>query len=270
MGLSRRDFGTMKSIAISIERLSLTEIATIETAGIDVDIAELQVLEDGTFAYKNRRVVLYIRDVADYGGRYSEPRFHLSNCQTLREMKSNQRMGRYVVASRSDGLFRINYISGSVRSEDKPLMVCQNCLDNLCFDGFQRGMEATERDSAVKMFSIERFFVRFPKSLHLDMPIHTDRSAPLNQYPTDFEKISLACRRAAKWRCSSRECGIHLEAGDLRRYLHAHHQDGDKSNNGPENLVALCIYCHANTYQHGHLKATIEYKEFLAIRDRLL
>lgn len=85
--------------------LTPDEIERLATEGIEVPIEDVQVLNDGTHVYKGRRVIVYIRDVAEYGGRYSLPRFHLAMCDTLGRMIDEGRYKkRYVVASLARGM----------------------------------------------------------------------------------------------------------------------------------------------------------------------
>jgi hypothetical protein len=48
--------------ALELERLTSQD-------GLDISLDDLKVLEDGTLAYKDSRVLLYIRDVPIYGDR---------------------------------------------------------------------------------------------------------------------------------------------------------------------------------------------------------
>lgn len=79
-----------------------------------------------------------------------------------------------------------------------------------------------------------------------------------NDYPADWDQISLACREAAGWRCV-RCMHPHDRPGALQpcddlcrhpllpikqRVLTVHHLDGDKSNCEWWNLAALCQACH--------------------------
>src|SRR5271166_3817585 len=54
----------------------------IEGVTVD-DISDVKLLSDGTLAYKNRRVLLYIRDrraFREYDPRDNLPKFHVTNC----------------------------------------------------------------------------------------------------------------------------------------------------------------------------------------------
>jgi hypothetical protein len=76
--------------------LTIEEIESLAREGLDIPLQDVSVLDDGTLIYKNRRVVLYIRDVKQY--RQSEPdelsRFHVANCKKLEEMRANTRIER--------------------------------------------------------------------------------------------------------------------------------------------------------------------------------
>ena len=65
------------------------------------------------------------------------------------------------------------------------------------------------------------------------------RPKPRGKYPPNWAEISTQVREAADGRCE--RCG-HLPLYPLN--LGVHHLDGDKSNNHPANLVALCHSCH--------------------------
>src|SRR5664280_2671549 len=75
-------------------RATLTpeEVEALATKGIEIPLRDVEVLNDGTFTYKGRRVVVYIRDISSYRDDYSMPRFHLAMCETLLMMKDE---GRY-------------------------------------------------------------------------------------------------------------------------------------------------------------------------------
>ena len=192
------------------------EIGQLGTAGLEVEIDEVVQLPDGTLSYKDRRVLLYIRDTSQYRDDYSDPRFHIADCFTLRQMRENGRSSRYVIANRDDGFFIVNFVNRN-KQQDKRLYVCQHCLERLNYKGFRAGMSKGSKSQAVKKFLITDFFAAYPKTLHHSIPTHDELTAPLNDYTQDFSRISLAYRERRKWTCES--CEIQLSKPDMQALL---------------------------------------------------
>ena len=151
MGLPREALGTLE-VHVDAGRLTATELERLTSQdGLDIGLDDLRILDDGTLAYKDSRVLLYIRDVSVMGEREPEPpRYHLANCSTLRQMRERRRFNRYVVSTRLDGVFNLNIIRGQTSTRRLvPLSVCQNCLDFLRFDGFRIERSRDRRIRAV-------------------------------------------------------------------------------------------------------------------------
>ena len=255
------------------DTLTREEIDALTSKGIDVELSAVQVLPDGTLAYKNSRVILYIRDIAYY--REDEPihlpRFHISDCKTLEDMRANNRFERYVVATREDGQFALNVIprngsNGTVQSITERLSVCQNCLNRLRWDGFKLRMNKHTRLDSVDRFRIANFFAAYGKTLVTKSPQHDANSAPLNTYSTEFSALGDRIKAERGYRCCT--CGINL--ADHRKYLHAHHKNALKNDSRPDNIAILCVACHAEQYNHSHIKGTKDYLEFMQLRSSIL
>jgi|SRR5579863_7261228 len=271
MGIARNVYGNL-TVLVAPGRLTLTELTKIESReGLDVSIEEIVVLPDGTLGFKGQRVVLYIRDKPEYGSYYSDPRFHLANCSTLKQMRHSDRFGKYVASGNTTGEFAINFIKGGkARPTVRRLSVCQNCLDYLRFGAFSLSQAAMRRQAAVIKFSIRDFFEKYPKSYHAEVPKHSEYSQPINNYTSGFHETSIDVRERAGWRCQEYTCMVDLSAPVNRKYLHTHHKNALKYDNSIENLIALCVYCHANTPNHSHIRNSPDYKAFVPIRLKLL
>ena len=257
------------NLSLSPNRLTVVELETLMTGGIDIkSLDEVIVLPDGTLGYKDRRVLLYIRDVPLYRNNGSDidslPKFHVANCKKLRDMRAQNRYSRYVVAVRDDGSFRLNLIGkGLTRTVDQRLKVCQFCLSQLPYRNFSHDMPRSERAVVVDQFTVQRFFQMWPRDFLSGEGLDSEATAPLNDYTGDFGEHADAAKETASWKCQ--ECGKDLRAHRLRRYLHAHHLNGVKFDNRPQNLLVLCISCHANQPGHGHMKALPELAEYLRV-----
>lgn len=263
IGAPLREYRAPKATNI----LSVEEIEALAREGLDISLDDIVILDDGTIVYKNRRVVLYIRDVKQY--RKSDindlPRFHISNCDKLREMRANNRFERYVVATRDTGLFQINlksYNSNAFRRSDEALRVCQFCLSHLDWNHFkQTRNDRTRRRKVVDDFRLSDFFTVYPKSAISSEPKYDAIGAPLNDYSPEFRRVAERLKRERGYRCD--ECKMDLSR--LRKFLHAHHKNGLQYDNSDANIAILCVVDHANQPNHGHVKNTADYKSFVGL-----
>jgi hypothetical protein len=259
MGIPRNVYGSL-TVIIDAGRLTELELEKLTSSnGLDISADDLTILPDGTLAYKNSRVILYIRDVTVYGGQEIQPKFHLANCATLQQMRERKRFDRYVVSTRTDGRFSINMIdAGRVRAELFDLSVCQNCLNQLRFDDFEMQWTKSKRLGFVKSFKIDHFFEKFPRSLQPATPKYNSDNAPLDKYSDDFNVVSLKVKNDSGWCCQ--QCGTNLSEPAKRKRLHVHHINGLKHDNSRENLKALCVDCHSEEPNHGHMKNNPSYR----------
>lgn len=245
-----------------ITLLDEESIRRLGQEGIDVSIEEIKTLSDKTLSYRGQRVIVYIRDISKFRDDYKLPKFHISFCRTLEQMTNNNRWGKYVVANRDDGYFQICINNSEYKSEQ--LDVCQSCLDQLSWAGFSiSGMRKSERVNIVRDFSINEFFIQYPKSLFSITPKHTSDSAPANAYTSDWPIVSENLKMERGYKCESTACGIVLSGND-KKYLHVHHKNGQKNINSSSNLEVLCISCHAEEHAHSHMKSRSDYKEFIS------
>jgi hypothetical protein len=260
MGAQLRDY----SAAPSSDVLTIEEIERLAGEGIEIPLDDVRVLNDGTHVYKGRRVVVYIRDVAEYGARVSMPKYHLAMCDTLNKMIEEGRYKkRYVVATRDDGKFSIQKIRGeTLTKSDEPLDVCQQCLDELQYRSFSLRMDRSYRAAMVHDFSLKGFFDEFGKSCVWAVPKFDSVHAPTNIYSPQFYRIAKNLKQKRGYRCEQVSCRIDLSAPQNQRFLHAHHIDADKSENHPTNIKLLCIRCHAQEFQHSHVKENPDYSIF--------
>lgn len=248
--------------SIEIKLLDEDSIRKLGREGIDVKFDEIKPQKDKTLGYKGQRVLVYIRDVSHYKDKVSLPRFHVSYCKKLEEMRGNGRWTRYVVANRDDGYFQVRINNDGYKSEK--LNICQHCLEALNWRDFSiRSMHQTLKHSIIMEFSIAEFFNKYPKSLFSVRPDHTSDTAPVNDYTNDWHQVSESLKIERSYQCDEIACRISLTGKD-RRFLHVHHINGLKNDNSKSNLKVLCIRCHSNEPYHAHVKLISDYKEFVS------
>ena len=147
-------------------------LGSSEGVVVDADsVRFVSFLADGTIAYKGQRVLLYIRDKSFVSSEQDYPRFHISNCETLRDTRKKGRLERYVVATDNSGKFKVNFIRNNAVSKtgNFKLRVCKNCLELLNYDGFSR-YGGTRKQDIVYGFSISAFFERYTFSPVQELP----------------------------------------------------------------------------------------------------
>lgn len=256
-------------LIISREYTNSKEKKELETSGVEIDsLDDIYELQDGTLAYKDTRILLYIRDINTSHGVYSQnnklPKFHVAWCQTLNHMQASKRFDRYVLSTRTDGIFEIRKVGRTENdtiSSNHSLHVCKHCLNKLHYKGY--GKNLFKNNGIYKEFSTAIFFNEYPTSPLNSKPKsrYTSASAPTDVYPNNFQEISLKYREGVNWKCE--KCGDDL--ANFKKYLHTHHINGRKHNNNSSNLKALCIVCHAKEPSHGSMKYMPDYSNYLKI-----
>ncbi len=224
------------------------------------DLGEVE-SRDGLLTHRGEQVVLYIKDTRqDKYTLFHDPqkskRFHVAECQTIREMRSKGRFERYVVTTRQDGRFLVE-AADSDREFEAPLCVCKHCLTQLNWKGYAR----TKSRKLWLEFSIQDFFAEFT-TFFSSRPRYTDLTAPRGGYVKDWPRRATRLKQQRGWCCD--ECGVNLSQHPNRdTLLHAHHKNGVTSDNSRENLACLCLVCHSEQPYHGRVKLSDAQRELI-------
>ncbi len=221
----------------------------LETGGINITPVEINDESNGLLAHEGRRILVYIRDQYISYTANEGYKFHVADCSKIQEMKNNKRFdGRYVASARIDGKFPVNIIDFDRIIEENKLIemrVCKLCLTEIDYKHYKTENN-TNRKKIYHEFFLEEFF-EICGGTKISRPTHNDLM-PLSKYSLHQEVFSRVCRERARWKCE--ECGIYVGGQESQKFLHAHHVDGNKSNNRAANLRALCVDCHNK--QAGH------------------
>ena len=189
-------------------------------------------------------------------------KYHVVDCQTLKSMRSSGRYRRYVVTRRTDGEFLLNFSDNLLRDDPETyrLDICKNCL----WGELNLSYLTPDAFPLVDWFNAIDPGYEPPPRDGLYGPRTTPITDPPSNYPPDWNLRSLQCRERANWRCE--ECDIDLRLQPY--FLHAHHRRGTRYNR-PEDLLALCIGCHAEQFMHERMRNLPAYLEFIKIYGRI-
>jgi hypothetical protein len=235
------------------------QLGTRKGIELDEDLEGLEIEDDETFSYKGEKVLLYIRDQYYSDDPNREYKYHICSCRTIDSMFEQGRKNRYVVTKNTSETFYVRLLENNVVVEEGPreMRVCKSCLQELSYKGY--GHHASSRSKQVyREFALDEFFDLYGESRFAEKPDYDEYGAPKNKYPDNFDEISKRYRKKQDWVCE--KCGLDLSSD--RQWLHTHHIDHQKYNNGHQNLKALCLDCHAEI--HPQLRSNSEYRKFIA------
>ena len=188
--------------------------------------------------------VLYIPYVYNFRGHESRlPRYHVSWCFTLIEMKKAGRKARYRKKSDIENNdFKMIY--GTSAKKNRSLQACKNCRNKM-----KNIVAPNELYYPIDDMDIVKFFSMYGKQDLKDMDNY---DFPVG-YPENWKDISKKTRERAGWICQ--ECGENCI--DNRHFLDVHHKNGI-TNANITNLEILCKKCHMNKPYHGHYKSLLQ------------
>lgn len=221
-------------------------------------------LPDGTLV----RVTLYIatKEIDRYtlntiqrGDLY---KYHIYQCSTISTMFNSGRKHRYKINNRDDGTFfyKFHDFNGNLLEtrENQKLNICKNCLSKFS------GRNYTS-DNDVAHFELKKFYKQNSNFFDFDTSsIEKGEDAKPNVYSPKWTQISNQIKTKYDYTCQG--CGWRPNTVYKKRFIHTHHQNGDKRNNKEDNLKVLCIKCHSNVDKfHTQIKSSDAYKEFLKL-----
>jgi len=273
-------FSEFKTFLNAVESITSEKLAEakrlLETEGKNIenisdifvnDNGELfEILPDGSLV----RVNLYIatKVIDNYALKYVQSRdlykYHIYKCTTISNMFNSGRKHRYKINSRDDGTFYYTFTdyNGYVLKtvENQKLNICKNCLKKFLYKNYVS-------DSDVSNFNLKDFHKQNKNFFDFDTSsMEKGEYARANVYSRKWTEISNQIKTKRDYSCEN--CGWRPANSYEKRFIHTHHQNGDKTNNRDDNLKVLCIKCHSNVdIYHKRIKSSSNYKEFLSLTN---
>lgn len=244
---------------IEIQKTTKNLIEQLQTRGLDIESSEIfftnyreliHILPDGSIV----KSIIHIVNISNNHWNNELPKFHIYFCKTIRHMRKYGRGRRYRASLRNDGTF---YIIKDSHSDYKKLEICANCLEIYNENYDQHDLKSN--------FNIKNYLNK--DIVHTDfIDVDLDICSIPKIYSKNWSKISHHIKTMNHYVCSN--CKYDCSQDRLKKFLHTHHKNADKSDNRKSNLQALCIECHADQFQHGHIKSHLSYKQFIKIKRR--
>jgi hypothetical protein len=228
-------------------------IDDFKTKGLESDLTDIFQTQNGELitivAGDIRKAIVHISDISNYYLFWSLPKYHIFECKTLIDMRLENRGHRYRRASRTDGKFYM------VRSQNdgvfEDLKICKNCKEKY------KGKYPNEN------FTLAEYLTKpILQDLMSTIADENDMTTiPIN-YSNNWQKISEYQKQKVNYTCQ--KCFKFL-GNNLIQYLHTHHINANRGDNRESNLIVLCIKCHAEEFNHGHIRETPEYIEYISL-----
>lgn len=164
------------------------------------------------------------------GKKQKLPKFHLVECETIKDFIKNGRFKYRFEWSNSNVNDIIDKGDNHKKHPDQVLPLCTYCSKQI----------------ADSVPTTEAFF----ESLNETERQTTDIEVDLFGYTKDWEAISRKYKEGVNYTCET--CQRQPKSDMDSRYWHTHHKDSDKLNNEASNLACLCIECHSKVDEsHG-------------------
>jgi len=231
----------------------------IGSGGIDPEDIGLTASKDALY-YRGRAIVIYIKShgwhvskgFREKGTGYSTPekwlldkpqegnRYHVSYCQAIKDMVSENRFGRYVKDCAGGNEVKLDNQGRPVFPIDLGDTFPEVALDlcGYCIGVLKHKPPDLKAWLAEKTRSLRRG-AQFPL-----IPQLTALTAPPNLYTQDWQTVSWRYRVSRNWKCEI--CGKDCRSNKVE--LHTHHRSMQKGDNSKSNLQALCKTCHSKQH----------------------
>jgi hypothetical protein len=235
-------------------------LETIPEIAVETDLGAVMTGPGSLFIVDGQTVVLHIRDTFQdpqilLHSKKDARRFHLMECTTIQNMRAQGRGERYVQTNRQDGSFRVTGKDPETGQITEPFLArlgpCIVCLKELNYRGYRDQRKAQQKE-IWDSFDLTVFF-RTYQTFFRKRPARFDHDPALDQAVLNWPDRSRRALEAARWTCASCRVDLHQDPS----LLYCGHRDGNGGNSRPDNITVLCLLCHADLPDAGHLRPTL-------------
>jgi hypothetical protein len=190
-------------------------------------------------------------------------KYHIYKCSTISKMFDSGRKHRYKINNRENGTFHYKLFDKTniklEERENQELNVCKNCLGQF--------LNTYPSDDDVKNFNLNKFHQKNSNFFGFDTSkLEKGEESTHNEYSEQWREISTQFKTKKNYTCE--KCTWKANNHNQKKFIHTHHKNGDKTNNGKDNLKVLCIECHSNVDEyHRQIKSQSNYNDFIQLKN---
>lgn len=242
------------------------DIKSIEDIFVNNNGELFELLPDGSLVRVNLYIAMqnidYYADFKNFTSNDIQYKYHIFKCGVISNMFNRGRKHRYKINNRDNGTFYYTFTNsvGNIigTNENQKIDICRPCLKKFLNQKYMPSIEDA------KNFKLETFHHENNNSFFdIDTSnMEQGEYAKSNIYSSIWDKISRQIKTNRNYTCE--KCGYIPKSDNDKRYMHTHHENGDKRNNKEDNLQVLCIKCHSEVDSfHTRIKGSIDYKDFI-------
>ena len=192
-------------------------------------------------------------------------KYHIYKCSTISQMFDSGRKHRYKINNRENGTFHCKlfnkYNIKLEERENQKLNICKNCLGQFL------NLNTYPSNDDVENFNLKNFHQQNSSFFGFDTSkLEKGEESTHNAYSEQWKEISTQFKTKKNYTCE--KCTWKANNHSQKKFIHTHHQNGDKTNNGKDNLKVLCIECHSNVDEyHLQIKSQSNYRDFIQLKN---
>ena len=254
MSIQLNQFKELLSAVKKFEVINFDEIEFEKGEGLDIDLSDIfstnkkelfVILKNGSI----KKAIIHIVDISSYRENWGYPKFHIYECEKIKEMQTKGKKHRYKASRGKNNKF---YLIKKDKQWNETLEICSYCLNQY---NNQYNSNKTKQSFPLNSWIQNQMSnSKLPK-------VELDICTVPNHYTENWPKISKKRKQQEQYICQI--CSKDFSDKECKKFLHVHHVDTDKRNNTSENLKVLCIECHCKEHNHEHMKQNFMYKEWL-------